>query len=210
MLSRKQNSLVQAALTALPELIRGGSGGELSPVWCSVWVWEKGQEESERRLPIKSKTSGGKWLCLWRSVHNLLHYRQTTLRFLLSSRRGSCLNSSETGGHWFISLWLNLSWNDNNKLWSLGYCSSLPKVLSLVCLRMMHMWPITAGFLAVGFPQQFCHWRHLHCFWPNTVHQWKKGIILCSMLESYHRCLIVSSAADLVCVFHNTNLVNDF
>lgn len=32
----KHNSLVQAALLALPELIRGGSGGELSPVLCSV------------------------------------------------------------------------------------------------------------------------------------------------------------------------------
>lgn len=32
----KHNSLVQAALIALPELVRGGSGGELSPVLCSV------------------------------------------------------------------------------------------------------------------------------------------------------------------------------
>lgn len=32
----KHNSSVQAAPTALLELIRGGSGGELSPVLCSV------------------------------------------------------------------------------------------------------------------------------------------------------------------------------
>lgn len=39
----------------------------------------------------------------------------------------------------------------------------------------------------------------------------RKGLyFVCSRLESYHRCLIVSSAADLVCVFHNAILVNDF
>lgn len=66
-------------------------------------------------------------------------------------------------------------------------------------------------FLRHGIPQQGCHCRHLHCLSPDTVHQWKKGLyFVCSRLESYHRCLIVSSAADLVCVFYNASLVNDF
>lgn len=33
---KARHNLVQAALIALPELIRSGSGGELSPVLCSV------------------------------------------------------------------------------------------------------------------------------------------------------------------------------
>lgn len=38
----------------------------------------------------------------------------------------------------------------------------------------------------------------------------RKGFyFVCSKLESYHKCLIVSSAADLVCVFHSASLVND-
>lgn len=33
---KARHNLVQAALIALPELIRSGSGGELSPVLCNV------------------------------------------------------------------------------------------------------------------------------------------------------------------------------
>lgn len=62
-------------------------------------------------------------------------------------------------------------------------------------------------FLRHGIPQQCCVWRHLHCLWPSTAPV--EEYFVCSRLESYHRCLIVSSAADLVFVFHNASLVND-
>lgn len=43
---------------------------------------------------------------------------------------------------------------------------------------------------------------------PLTTSGRKGFYFVCSRLESYHRCLIVISAADLACVFHNASLVN--
>lgn len=91
----------------------------------------------------------------------------------------------------------------------MGNCSSVPKVLDLGCLWVTRMWPIMSGFLGMGFPNGVVIGETCTVSDQAQLTSGRKGFyFVCSRLESCRGCLIVISAADLVCVFHNSSLVN--
>lgn len=66
-----------------------------------------------------------------------------------------------------------------------------------------------AGFLGMGFPYSVVIGEACAASDQAQSTSGRKGFyFVCSRLESYHGCLIVISAADLACVFHNASLVN--